>query len=95
LIADRVDDLIEVYISERVSKNRSAREISRLLRREVIPNWGSRSVHEIGKREIVELVHGVAGRGAPFAANKLLKCLRIALWSEEQRRGISFRECAP
>jgi len=60
LIADRVEDLIEVYISERVSKNHSARQISRLLRREVIPNWGSRSVHEIGKREIVELVQQVA-----------------------------------
>ena len=76
LIADRVDDLIEVYISERISKNRSAREISRLLRREVIANWGSRSVHEIEKREIVELVHQVASRGAPFAANKLLKVIK-------------------
>jgi integrase len=75
-VADRVDDLIELYISERVSKNRSARQISRLLRRELISKWGSRSVHEIGKREIVDLVHQVAGRGAPFAANKLLKVIK-------------------
>jgi hypothetical protein len=37
-VADRVDDLIELFIGEDVSKNRSAREISRLLRREVIPS---------------------------------------------------------
>jgi hypothetical protein len=65
LLADGVQDLIELFISEHVAKTRSAYEISRLLRREVIPYWGKRSVHEIGKREIIELVHEVAARGAP------------------------------
>jgi integrase len=59
-----------------VSKNRSAREISRLLRREVIPNWGNRSVHEIGKREVIKLVHEIGARGAPSAANKFLKVIK-------------------
>jgi integrase len=76
LLADGVQDLIELFISEHVSKTRSAHEISRLLRREVIPYWGKRSVHEIGKREIIELVHEVAARGAPSAANKLLKVIK-------------------
>jgi integrase len=75
-VADRIEDLIELFISERVSKTRSAREISRLLRREVIPKWGKRSVHEIGKREVSELVHEIAGRAAPYAANKLLKVIK-------------------
>ena len=55
LVADRVDDVIELFISEHVSKNRSAGEISRLLRREVIPKWATRSVHEIGKRQVIDL----------------------------------------
>ena len=46
LVTDRVVDLVELFINEHVSKNRSAREISRLLRREVIAKWGMRSVHE-------------------------------------------------
>src|SRR5262245_29443517 len=71
--ADRVEDVVELFITEHVSKTRSAREISRLLRREVIPKWGTRSVHEIEKRQVMELVTEVAGRGAPSAANKLLK----------------------
>ena len=75
-MTDRVDDLVELFISEHVSKNRSAREISRLLRREVIPKWGMRSVHEIGKRQIIELVSEVTARGAPSAANKLLKVVK-------------------
>jgi hypothetical protein len=32
-----------------------------------------RSVHEIGKREVIDLVMEVAARGTPAAANKLLK----------------------
>jgi integrase len=73
LVADRVDDVVELFIVEHVSKNRSGREISRLLRRELIPSWGNRSVHEIDRRQVIELVTGVAARGTPAAANKLLK----------------------
>jgi integrase len=76
LVADRVGDLVELYICEHVSKNRSAREISRLLRREVIPKWGTRSVHEIGKRQLIELVSQITARGTPSAANKLLKVVK-------------------
>src|SRR6476620_7660266 len=76
LVSDRVDDVIELFIGEHVSKNRSAREISRLLRREVIPQWGMHSVHEIGKRQVIELVSEVMARGAPSAANKLLKTVK-------------------
>jgi integrase len=39
----------------------------------VIPSWGNRSVHEIGKRQVIDLVSEVAARGTPSAANKLLK----------------------
>ncbi len=76
LVADRIEDVIELFIREHVSNNRSAREISRLLRREVIPHWGRRSIHEIGKRHIIELVTEIAARGTPSAANKLLKVLK-------------------
>jgi integrase len=76
LVVDRVEDLVELFISEHVSKTRSAREISRLLRREVNPSWGTRSVHEIGKRQVMELVTEVSGRGTPSAANKLFKVVK-------------------
>jgi integrase len=76
LVVDRVEDVVELFITEHVSKTRSAREISRLLRREVNPRWGTHSVHEIGKRQIIELVTEVAARGTPSAANKLLKVVK-------------------
>jgi integrase len=76
LVVDRVDSLVEAFIAEHVSKTRSAREISRMLRREIIPVWGQSSVHEISKRDVVNLVTEVSGRGAPVAANKLLKVVK-------------------
>ena len=47
-----------------------------MLRREVVAKWGMRSVHEIGKRQNIELVSEVTARGAPSAANKLLKIVK-------------------
>jgi integrase len=76
LVADRVDDLVELFITEHLSKTRSAREISRLLRREIIPSWGTRSVHELDRRQVIDLVTEIASRGTPSAANKLLKVVK-------------------
>jgi integrase len=71
-VADRVEDLVELFIGEHVS----AREIARLLRREVIPTWGRRSVHELTKRQVIDLVTEIAARGTPATANKLLKVVK-------------------
>ena len=76
VVADRVDDLLENFIAQRLSKNRSVVEISRLLRREVGKPWASRSIHTIGKRDVVEVVSAIVQRGAPGAANKTLKSLK-------------------
>jgi hypothetical protein len=35
--------------------------------------WGSRSIHDIKRRDIIELVSAIVDRGAPVAANKILK----------------------
>lgn len=76
LLADRVGDVIELFISEHVSQNRSAGEISRLLRRDVTPKWATHSVHEIDKRQVIDLVMEIAARGTTAAANKLLKVVK-------------------
>src|SRR5215207_7492878 len=79
LVADRADDLLEEFISQRLSKNRSVAEISRLLRREVGKPWAGRSIHEITKRDVVEVVSAIEQRGAPGAANKTLKSIKMFL----------------
>jgi integrase len=79
VVADRVEDLLESFIAQRLAQNRSAGEISRLLRREVGKPWAGRSIHEIGKRDVVEVISAIEQRGAPVAANKTLKSLKTFL----------------
>src|SRR5437667_5696387 len=65
VVADRVEDLLEAFISQRLSQNRSGGEIARLLRREVGKTWAGRSIHQITKRDVGELVSAIEQRGAP------------------------------
>ena len=79
VVADRVDELLEAFIAQHVSQNRSAGEISRLLRREVGKVWGHKSIHEISKRDVVDVISAIDERGAPVAANKALKTIKTFL----------------
>ena len=79
VVADRVEDLLETFIAQHVSQNRSAREISRLLRRETGRPWTGRSIHEITKRDVVEVISAIEQRGAPATANKALKSIKTFL----------------
>jgi integrase len=79
LVVDRVDDLLETYIAQHLAQNRSGGEIGRLLRRELGQSWGGRSIHDITKRDVVEVVSAVEQRGAPGTANKTLKSTKTFL----------------
>ena len=70
---------MESFIAQRVSQNRSAAETSRLLRREVGKPWAGRSIHEIGKRDVVAIISAIEQRGAPATANKTLKSIKTFL----------------
>lgn len=75
LVVDRVDDLVETFIQERVSQTRTARRITNLLRRDVIAHWATKSIHEIKKRDVIDLVTEISQRNA-HAAYRLLKTLK-------------------
>ena len=62
LVVDRVDDLVETFIHEHVAKIGTNRRITSLLRRDVIPYWGAKSIHEIKKRDVSDLVSLIAQR---------------------------------
>src|SRR5712664_4917635 len=50
MVADRVEDLLEAYIIQHVSQNRSAPATSQMLRRE-LGAWSGRNIHEISRRD--------------------------------------------
>src|ERR1700719_845397 len=76
MMTDRVVDLLQSFIAQRLSQNRSGGEIARLLRREVGKAWIGKSIHEISKRDVVEAISAIEQRGAPIAANKTLKSMK-------------------
>ena len=47
-----------------------------MLRREIGSACGSRSIHEISKRDVIDVVSAIEQRGAPVAANKALKSIK-------------------
>ena len=65
VVADRVEDLLETFISQRLSQNRSGGEIARLLRREIGKAWSGKSIHEISKRDVVEVISAIEQRALP------------------------------
>ena len=79
MVADRLEELLETFITQHVSQNWSAAEIARLLRREVGRPWAGKSIHEITKRDVVEVISAIDQRGAPVAANKALKTIKTFL----------------
>src|SRR5436305_7284400 len=78
-VTDRVEDLLEQFIRQRLSQNKSAGEISRLLHREIGKPWTGRSVHEVTKRDVIDVISAIVERGAPSAANKTLKSIKAFL----------------
>src|SRR6185437_16307944 len=75
MVVDRVDDLAETFVREHVDKIGTSRRITSLLRRDVIPYWGAKSIHEIKKRDVSDLISLTAQRNG-HASHRLLKTLR-------------------
>jgi integrase len=78
LVADRVDDLIEVFIADRIEPLRTAKKLKNQLRREISSRWGSKSIHEIKRRDVIDLLAEVSQRGTGVG-RKTLKILKTFL----------------
>jgi integrase len=75
MVVDRIDDLVEAFIQDHVSQIATSQRIAKLLHRDVIAHWGSKSIHEIKKRDVSDLLNLVAQRNA-HASHRLLKTLK-------------------
>lgn len=85
--SDRFSDVANDFLAKHASQNRTVDETARIIRRNALPKWGSRSTHQIGKRDVNDLLDAVVARGSPIAANRLLAALR-KLFNWSVSRGI-------
>lgn len=76
---DLLSKLAEEFLTRHVrAKNgeRWAAEAERIIRRDLLPAWGSVRVQEISRRSVVELLDRVVDRGSPVMANRSLAVAR-------------------
>jgi integrase len=61
------------------ASNRRLSEVQRILDHDILPAWGDRPIGEIRKRDVIELIDGIADRGSPVMANRTLAAVRRLL----------------
>ena len=77
--ADGIDSVVEKFLARHVRRSnrpRTAQETERLLRLHVLPRWRARTVHEITRRDVLDVLDRVVDGGAPIAANRALAAVR-------------------
>ncbi len=72
--AKTISGMIDEFWRIELSKKKSGAESLRLLKKDVVPRWGSRKVEDIKRRDIVLLIDAVRER-APIGANRVLGAL--------------------
>jgi integrase len=57
-------------------RNRSWREIERLIQRDALPRWRHRPIDSITRHDVIALLDAIVDRGAPVTANRVLGAVR-------------------
>src|SRR5215218_1614490 len=74
--SERIAELAAEFISRHASQNRTRAETARIFTREVLPYWGSWTVGEVRKRDVIAILDRVRERGSPIMANRVLAAVR-------------------
>jgi len=77
--ADSVDRIVEEFLERHVRRSNRPRTVEgteRLLRRHVLPRWRGRMVHEITRRDVLDVLDRIVDGGAPIAANRVFAAVR-------------------
>jgi integrase len=69
--AQDFENVAREWLRRDQEKNKSKNEVLRVLERELIPAWGHRSVADLGRRDILDLVDAITDWGAPTMARRV------------------------
>jgi integrase len=76
--ADTVGELADLYIERHAKPNKRSWETDqRMLKRDVIPEWGRRKVKDIKRRDVIAWLDKIVARGAPIMANRTYEVARM------------------
>lgn len=80
--ADIVAVVVADWLARDQAGNRTAGDVKRLFEREILPKWGKRLITSIGRRDCLEIIDGIADRGAVTQARRAYAHLhRLFKWS--------------
>jgi len=86
--ADTFAAVADVFVERYARPNTrpiTAAETERIIERELKPAWGARPIHDIGRRDVIELLDRIVDRGAPIQANRTLAHMRrLFNWARER-----------
>ena len=92
--AETFGELAAVYLERHAKVNkRSWRDDERMLKADVLPNWGALKTGEIRRRDVIALLDQHVTRGAPILANRVLALVRKMFNFALQRDLIEFNPC--
>jgi integrase len=67
------------------NRPRYARDVERMLAKDILPAWGERRIHDITKRDVLELLRDIMARGGGLSANRVLSVVKkLFNWSVDQ-----------
>jgi integrase len=85
---DLIGDVAGRFVSHHVRrkmKSNTAREVERLLNKEIVEPWAGRRLSQIGKSDVHALLDRIVERGSPIVANRVLGWLRLLCsWAVER-----------
>ncbi|SIT11042.1 tyrosine-type recombinase/integrase [Paracoccus saliphilus] len=82
---NKVKTLIEQFDKRHLSALRTGKTVRRELDRFVVAQWGDRNIHEITKRDVIDLLDDIADSGRVVSANRLRSYLNKFLnWLVER-----------
>ena len=74
--SNKFSDVANDFLSKHASQNRTVEETARIIKQYVLPKWRNRSIHDLGKRDVNDLLDVIVARGSPVMANRTLAALR-------------------
>ncbi len=82
---DKIKTLVEQFGKRHLSTLKSGETVKRELNRHVVAVWGERDIHDIAKRDVIDLLDGIADSGRVVTANRVRAYLNKFLnWCAER-----------
>ncbi|GAW36616.1 putative prophage CPS-53 integrase [Roseovarius sp. A-2] len=82
---DKIKTLVDQFGKRHLSTLKSGETVKRELNRHVVAVWGERDIHDIAKRDVIDLLDGIADSGRVVTANRVRAYLNKFLsWCVER-----------